>query len=406
MIMEPTVADIYWITEDLPRREPSLPTWSHDHGYLALPVRRNNLGDGHGFFLRLTDRSDDERARDGEQPIYAFERRVTWGIERKTQDSILQVHSLLPARFEDLGRSRTGWRFEGDALKECRAFLDALLEDRDEANRQLRRGQSDAQVSQVTKDCKLGDVIAIDGGWAVVVSNEIVRRRHRFGFTALVPLMLHPPSDRPGRIAVAGRYAVPEFLKICQPMAEPAMTIVDMESPLSPDDLAALQAQVRDLLTWEEPVRPPSVAPVFDLAEHLCLTSNRPRPWSRRIVEATGVRTRRRGAVRPEEPAYVTGEYFPGPFGDLRVEVWELRNELYVDLVVVDERLTVIDMLSVLSTSHSINVVRGPIRPPERGIITQPLGPLHQIEGELISISIRAPGITEDYPVRFIARDD
>ncbi len=392
-------ADVFWVNEDLLARELPKTTEPFSHGYVVLPLRRNSLDDGFAFVMRLSLRKD--RRRDpttGRARIYPFERWLDWGpIGADPQSSILMAHSLLPVAVDVL----TVWRgqavLEGGILEDCQQLVAGLLWDSETAHRLLKRASTDGFVPDFVRGLQPGMVVTVDGAPGVVVSNSVLHRRHHFGSLALVPLMARPPHERSGRVRVGSLVAVPEFLKICQPLVDPLLQVRPDDRRLSPEELEVLTGQVRDLLSWEEPARPLPTSTPARPPEHPCLFSNNARPW--RAERARGVNPGPgtfSGAEAPFEPSLLDAESYEGPHGGLRIELWIYRGEVYVDVVRVDGAIPMIDMLSVLSDDRTINVVRGPLSPGE-WVLSQTIGPLSEVQERAIEVSVCAVGLAANY---------
>lgn len=395
--------DICWVKEDLLAREPPHVVEEHPHGYLILPVRRNLLDDGYVFVVRLS--SGDRRPHVGDPPEplrYPFEQRLRWQSSRGGQTSIIKFHNLFPVKTEAITFLRGRGFLDEPALAEATRSIAGLLWDEGAARDLMREPSTAKLVPGAARAAQPGDIVTVDGAPAVVVSSATLHQWHHFGTLSLVPLIEATSPTATERVAIGSLVAAPEFLKTCQ--------VVDGVQTIRPDgrrfatpSLDQLLAQVRELLEWGE-TSPPGFAtgtvghPTLSDATHPCLFSNRPRPWRtgipRNVPLPLGYPVA--GTNGPFEPTQLDAVRFKGSQGDLRVELWDREGVIGLELVTESGRLQVIDMLSIMTDDGFLNIARGPLVPQDWAV-SQTLGPVSALEGRVIEVSVRAPGIAEEY---------
>ncbi len=395
--------DICWVNEELLSREPPHAVEKKPHGYLILPVRRNLLEDGYVFVIRLS--SGDRRPHVGDPPEplrYPFEQRLRWESSRGGQTSIIKFHNLFPVKTEAITFLRGRGFLDEPALAEATRSIAGLLWDEETARDLMREPSTAERVPDAARAAQSGDLVTVDGAPAVVVSNATLHQWHHFGTLSLVPLVEAPSPAVSGRVAVGSLVAAPEFLKTCQ-VVDGVQTIRPDGRRLPAPSLDQLLAQLRELLEWGE-TSPPRLAAgtignlTLSEESHPCLFSNRPRPWRTGVPRYLSLPRSYpvAGANEQFEPTQLDAVRFMGPQGDLRVELWDREGVIGLELVTESGRLQVIDMLSIMTDDLSLNIARGPLVPQDWAV-SHTLGPVSMLEGRAIEVSVRAPGIAEQY---------
>lgn len=392
--------DICWVKEDLLAREPPHVVEEHRHGYLILPVRRNLMEDGHVFVARLTSSPEP----------HPFRLRLRWQASSDGQTSFIKFDNMFPAKTESLGYVRARGFLDENALAQATHSVAGLLWDEKMARELIQKPSTADLVPATARAAQPGDILTIDGAPAVVVSNAVVHQWQHYGTMALVPLIeVHGVQDSQ-RIVVGSLVAAPEFLKMCQVID--GLQIIRSGGRLPAPSLDRLMSQVREMLEWGE-TSPPSFAAraIGDLAvskeTHPCLFSNHPRPWHTGAPHKLTLPLKRpvAGANEQFEPTQLDAVRFMGPQGDLRVELWDREGVIGLELVTEGGRLQVIDMLSIMTDDLSLNIARGPMVP-EDWSVSQTLGPVSTLEGRVIEVSVRAPGIAEEYTFQLNRTDE
>lgn len=394
-------ADICWITEHLLKRAIPATTEVMDHGMIVLPVRRNLLDDGFVFTARLT--SGTRRRHTGSPPqpeLHPLERRIRWQAATGVQTSIVKFCELQPVPVRVLQPVRGRSFLDEDAQEEIARILAVLIWDDRAAPELLGRPRRKAPlVIPAVAKLSTGDIVMLDGTAGIVVSGRWLHETHYFGILALVPLVAATVPHGRLRVEVDGLVAAPELLKVCHAYAG-IHTLVSTGRTLVPSDRERLLTQLRELFEFGESIVP-SVAsePIGELGTieaHRCLFATRavawrpmartylPPPLDRPIAAAA------QGLVFP--PILLDSVQAAGVEGDVLLEIWDREGEISLRLVTEGGRLPVIDMLSVMSDTLSVNIACGPIVP-QNWIVDQAIGPISALLGVPVAVEIHAPGV-------------
>lgn len=404
--------DIYWVEEDLVQREmPKRVKLGALHPLIVLPVRRNALPDEYAFAVRCSSGANRQQVGDPPRPrVFAFEEIVKWISTRVNVDNIAMFHNLFPVRRSALTYLVGRGFLDEKLIAAIEKLLAGILWSEEMGMTILPKTSPGQLVPREVRNACPGDIIEIDGSPGVVVSNVAFNRRHALGSLAIVPLIDESKISGACRVAFGSLVAAPEFLKICQPF-EGVHSVRPRDERLDVERLRQLIAQVRELLEWgaEAPSlleRGATDGLAMEESKHVCLFATRTRPRKGEAPKHIPLPLSRpiAGASEVFEPILLDSVRYEGPEGSLRVELWDRQGVISLQVVAEEGTLRVINLLSALSQNHSIAVARGPVWP-EDWTYSLPIGPVSEVQDQVVEVSIRAPGISEEYTFQ-LARSD